>query len=93
MSILERGGEEGSVNKAPSVEDSNRISNEIPGNLKPIAHFVKIANEYAEVDSIICYWCLLKALEDGVELNDLSPQEVEYLKKIAAVLNKVGHGR
>jgi len=65
------------------------MSNEIPASLKPIAHFVKIANEYAERDPVIYYWCLFKAVEDGMKLDKGSPQAREYLMKILSVLEKV----
>ncbi|KAL3112903.1 hypothetical protein niasHT_015609 [Heterodera trifolii] len=62
---------------------------DIPQQMRPIAHFVKIANEYATRDVVIQYWCLLKALEDGMKLSGNEPNTKKFLLDLMTILENM----
>lgn len=62
---------------------------DIPQSIRPIAHFVKIANDYADRDIAIYYWCLLKAVGDGMKLDSSSQESKKFLYGMMNILEQV----
>uniref|UniRef100_A0A183CCF2 Vacuolar protein sorting-associated protein VTA1 n=1 Tax=Globodera pallida TaxID=36090 RepID=A0A183CCF2_GLOPA len=62
---------------------------DIPQSMRPIAHFVKIANEYAARDVVIHYWCLVKSLEDGMKQSGNDPDTKKFLLNLMTVLENM----
>ncbi|KAI1728830.1 vta1 like domain-containing protein [Ditylenchus destructor] len=60
-----------------------------PPTLRNIAHYVKIANEYASRDVVIYYWCLYRAVNDGMQMDKSSPDALNYLKLLMSTLEKI----
>jgi len=60
-----------------------------PPSLRPIGIFVKIANEYASRDVVIYYWCLFRAVQDGMQLDKSSPAALNYLTSMLSVLEQL----
>uniref|UniRef100_A0A7E4VE28 Vacuolar protein sorting-associated protein VTA1 n=1 Tax=Panagrellus redivivus TaxID=6233 RepID=A0A7E4VE28_PANRE len=52
---------------------------DLPPSLRPVAHYVKIANEYASRDPVIQYWALYYAVQAGMKLDKSSPEAVKFL--------------
>ncbi|KAI1721717.1 vta1 like domain-containing protein [Ditylenchus destructor] len=65
------------------------MSFDLPPTLRNIAHYVKIANEYASRDVVIYYWCLYRAVNDGMQMDKSSPEALNYLKLLMSTLEKV----
>ncbi|KHN72643.1 Vacuolar protein sorting-associated protein VTA1 -like protein [Toxocara canis] len=59
---------------------------QVPQSLRPIAHYVKIANENAARDPIIYYWCLFYAVQTGMSLDKSSPGALQYLTSLLSTL-------
>uniref|UniRef100_A0A915BG01 Uncharacterized protein n=1 Tax=Parascaris univalens TaxID=6257 RepID=A0A915BG01_PARUN len=57
-----------------------------PQSLRPIAHYVKIANENAARDPIVYYWCLFYAVQTGMTLDKSSPGALQYLTSLLSTL-------
>lgn len=75
------------------LSNNQQFSNEnmssvpqIPQSLRPIAHYVKIANENAARDPIIYYWCLFYAVQTGMALDKSSPGALQYLTSLLSTL-------
>lgn len=52
---------------------------EIPATLKPIAHYLKTAQEHDARDAIVSYWCRLYALQLGLKINSQGLEERKFL--------------
>jgi len=50
-----------------------------PANLKPIQHFLKLANEHDSRDPVVSYWCRLTALQTGLGLDKSSKEALAVL--------------
>ncbi|XP_031618384.1 vacuolar protein sorting-associated protein VTA1 homolog [Contarinia nasturtii] len=59
-----------------------------PGNLKPIAHFLKTALEHDDRDPVVAYWCRLYALQTGLKLSAKQPDETVLFIAIMDWLEK-----
>uniref|UniRef100_F1KYH2 Vacuolar protein sorting-associated protein VTA1 n=1 Tax=Ascaris suum TaxID=6253 RepID=F1KYH2_ASCSU len=59
---------------------------QLPQSLRPIAHYVKIANENAARDPIVYYWCLFYAVQTGMTLDKSSPGALQYLTSLLSTL-------
>uniref|UniRef100_A0A1I7Z702 Vacuolar protein sorting-associated protein VTA1 n=1 Tax=Steinernema glaseri TaxID=37863 RepID=A0A1I7Z702_9BILA len=62
---------------------------DVPTTLRPIAHYVKIANENANRDPVIYYWCLYYAVQTAMGLDKSSPQAMQYLTSLLGILEQV----
>uniref|UniRef100_A0A914V161 Uncharacterized protein n=1 Tax=Plectus sambesii TaxID=2011161 RepID=A0A914V161_9BILA len=65
------------------------MSATIPSNLKSIAHYIKIANEHANRDPVIYYWCLFYAVQTGMSIDKSSPDCIQYLTALLNTLEQV----
>jgi len=61
---------------------------QVPIGLRPVAHYIKIANENASRDPVIYYWSLLYAVQTGMAL-DKSAESKQYLSGILITLEKI----
>jgi len=50
-----------------------------PNSLKPIAHFLKVAQEHDERDLVVAYWARLNALQTGLKLSTKKPEETALM--------------
>lgn len=50
-----------------------------PASMKPIAHYLKAAQEHDQRDVIVSYWCRLYALQMGLKLTSKQPDETALL--------------
>ncbi|KAK0400663.1 hypothetical protein QR680_015378 [Steinernema hermaphroditum] len=62
---------------------------DVPATLRPIAHYVKIANENANRDPVIYYWCLYYSVQTAMGLDKSSPQAMQYLTSLLNILEQV----
>ncbi|TKR72480.1 hypothetical protein L596_019917 [Steinernema carpocapsae] len=62
---------------------------DLPTSLRPIAHYVKIANENANRDPVVYYWCLYYAVQTAMGLDKSSPQAMQYLTSLLSILEQV----
>lgn len=46
-----------------------------PASLKPIAHFLKCAQEHDTRDPVVAYWARLHAVQTGLKLSSKQPEE------------------
>lgn len=66
---------------------------EVPATLKPIAHYLKTAQEHDARDAIVSYWCRLYALQVGLKINSQGLEERKFLIQVMDWLetNKKAH--
>lgn len=50
-----------------------------PVSLKPIAHYLKTAQEHDARDPVVAYWSRLYALQTGLKLSTKQPEETNLL--------------
>ncbi|XP_037040315.1 vacuolar protein sorting-associated protein VTA1 homolog [Bradysia coprophila] len=50
-----------------------------PDSLKPIAHFLKVAQEHDARDIVVAYWSRIYALQTGLKLSTKKPEETALL--------------
>lgn len=50
-----------------------------PLNLKPIAHYLKTAQEHDNRDIVVAYWARLYALQTGLKLSSKQAEETALL--------------
>uniref|UniRef100_A0A1Q3FC11 Vacuolar protein n=1 Tax=Culex tarsalis TaxID=7177 RepID=A0A1Q3FC11_CULTA len=55
---------------------------EVPATLKPIAHYLKTAQEHDGRDAIVSYWCRLYALQVGLKINSQGMEERKFLIQV-----------
>lgn len=55
---------------------------EVPATLKPIAHYLKTAQEHDARDAIVSYWCRLYALQLGLKINSQGLEERKFLIQV-----------
>lgn len=55
---------------------------EVPATLKPIAHYLKTAQEHDARDAIVSYWCRLYALQVGLKINSQGLEERKFLIQV-----------
>lgn len=55
---------------------------EVPATLKPIAHYLKTAQEHDARDPIVSYWCRLYALQLGLKINSQGMEERKFLIQV-----------
>lgn len=55
---------------------------EVPATLKPIAHYLKTAQEHDGRDAIVSYWCRLYALQVGLKINSQGLEERKFLIQV-----------
>ncbi|KAL9701098.1 hypothetical protein quinque_004539 [Culex quinquefasciatus] len=55
---------------------------EVPATLKPIAHYLKTAQEHDARDAIVSYWCRLYALQVGLKINSQGMEERKFLIQV-----------
>uniref|UniRef100_A0A914CTE8 Vta1/callose synthase N-terminal domain-containing protein n=1 Tax=Acrobeloides nanus TaxID=290746 RepID=A0A914CTE8_9BILA len=61
---------------------------DVPPPLRAVAHYIKIANEYASRDVVIYYWTLYYAIQHGMTLDKSSPPAIQFLTTLLATLEK-----
>lgn len=61
----------------------------IPQSIRSVAHYVKIANEHADRDIVVYYWCLFKAVEDAMATDSTSPEAKNFLTVAMNILEQV----
>ncbi|XP_055322498.1 vacuolar protein sorting-associated protein VTA1 homolog [Sitodiplosis mosellana] len=54
----------------------------IPQSLKPVAHFLKTAQEHDGRDPVVSYWCRYYALQSGLKLSTKQPEETALFLSI-----------
>lgn len=55
---------------------------EVPASLKPIAHYLKTAQEHDARDAVVSYWCRLYALQLGLKINSQGMEERKFLIQV-----------
>ncbi|CAK5103230.1 unnamed protein product [Meloidogyne enterolobii] len=60
----------------------------IPQSIRSVAHYVKIANEHADRDIVVYYWCLFKAVEDAMATDSSSPEAKNFLTVAMNILEQ-----
>ncbi|CAI5438324.1 unnamed protein product [Caenorhabditis angaria] len=65
------------------------MSTKVPPAFKPIAHYIKIANENASRDPVIYYWCLFYAVQSAMQLDKSSPEALQYLTGLLTTLEAI----
>uniref|UniRef100_A0A915NH80 Uncharacterized protein n=2 Tax=Meloidogyne TaxID=189290 RepID=A0A915NH80_9BILA len=61
----------------------------IPQSIRSVAHYVKIANEHADRDIVVYYWCLFKAVEDAMATDSASPEAKNFLTVAMNILEQL----
>uniref|UniRef100_A0A0K0CY45 Vta1 domain-containing protein n=1 Tax=Angiostrongylus cantonensis TaxID=6313 RepID=A0A0K0CY45_ANGCA len=61
----------------------------IPASLKPIAHYIKIANENSNRDPVVYYWCLFYAAQNAMQLDKSSPEALHFLTGLLGTLESI----
>ena len=61
----------------------------VPAQLRPIAHYVKIAQEYSQRDIVISYWALYYAVQAGMKIDRSSPEAMQFLASTLGYLESV----
>jgi vacuolar protein sorting-associated protein VTA1 len=61
----------------------------VPQSLRPIAHYVKIAQEFAQRDICISYWALYYAVQAGMKIDRTSPEAMQFLASTLGYLENV----
>lgn len=61
----------------------------IPTSLKPIAHYIKIANENSNRDHVVYYWCLFYAAQNAMQLDKSSPEALHFLTGLLGTLESI----
>jgi vacuolar protein sorting-associated protein VTA1 len=61
----------------------------VPPTLKPIAHYIKIANENANRDPVVYYWCLFHAVQSGMQIDKKSPEALTFLTSLLSTLETI----
>lgn len=62
---------------------------DVPASLKPIAHYLKTAQEHDSRDIIVSYWCRLYALQLGLKINSQGLEERKFLVGVMDWLEQV----
>uniref|UniRef100_A0A1I7WS99 Vta1 domain-containing protein n=1 Tax=Heterorhabditis bacteriophora TaxID=37862 RepID=A0A1I7WS99_HETBA len=65
------------------------MSTKVPASLKPISHYIKIANENANRDPVVYYWCLFYAVQCAMQLDKNSPEALQFLTGLLGTLESV----
>ncbi|KAK5971758.1 Vacuolar protein sorting-associated protein VTA1 [Trichostrongylus colubriformis] len=61
----------------------------VPASLKPIAHYIKIANENSSRDPVVYYWCLFYAVQNAMHLDKSSPEALKFLTGLLSTLETI----
>lgn len=61
----------------------------VPASLKPIAHYIKIANENSSRDPVVYYWCLFYAVQNAMQLDKSSPEALQFLTGLLSTLETI----
>ncbi|KAK6726744.1 hypothetical protein RB195_004828 [Necator americanus] len=61
----------------------------VPPSLKPIAHYIKIANENSSRDPVVYYWCLFYAVQTAMQLDKSSPEALHFLTSLLGTLEAI----
>ncbi|VDO25486.1 unnamed protein product [Haemonchus placei] len=61
----------------------------VPASLKPIAHYIKIANENSARDPVVYYWCLFYAVQNAMHLDKSSPEALKFLTGLLSTLETI----
>ncbi|KAJ1368129.1 hypothetical protein KIN20_029199 [Parelaphostrongylus tenuis] len=61
----------------------------VPASLKPIAHYIKIANENSGRDPVVYYWCLFYAAQNAMQLDKSSPEALHFLTGLLGTLESI----
>ncbi|KIH64269.1 hypothetical protein ANCDUO_05422 [Ancylostoma duodenale] len=66
----------------------------VPASLKPIAHYIKIANENSTRDPVVYYWCEFKirlfyAVQTAMQLDKSSPEALQFLTGLLGTLEAI----
>ena len=61
----------------------------LPAELKPIGHYLKIANEHSVRDPVVYYWCLVYAVEKAMGVEQKSAEATAYLGQLLTTLEQV----
>ncbi|VDL75655.1 unnamed protein product [Nippostrongylus brasiliensis] len=65
------------------------MSAKVPATLKPIAHYIKIANENSSRDPVVYYWCLFYAVQQAMQLDKSSPEALLFLTSLLGTLETI----
>ncbi|CAB03419.4 Vacuolar protein sorting-associated protein VTA1 homolog [Caenorhabditis elegans] len=65
------------------------MSANLPPAFKPIAHYIKIANENASRDPVIYYWCLFYAVQTAMKLDKSTVEARQYLTGLLTTLEAI----
>jgi len=61
----------------------------VPAKLKSLGHYMKIANQYAERDPAVYYWCLLYIVQKGMQIDKSSPDCKQFLLQNMSHLEQI----
>ncbi|CAD6190845.1 unnamed protein product [Caenorhabditis auriculariae] len=65
------------------------MSAKVPPAFKPVAHYIKIANENASRDPVVYYWCLFYAVQTAMQLDRTSPEALQFLTGLLTTLETI----
>jgi len=61
----------------------------LPPQFKPIAHYIKIANEHRQRDPGVYYWCIMYATQMAMGIDKKSPECVQFLSTLLNQLEQI----
>ncbi|KJH44656.1 hypothetical protein DICVIV_09303 [Dictyocaulus viviparus] len=61
----------------------------VPASLRPIAHYIKIANDNSSRDPVVYYWCLFYAAQNAMQLDKSSPEALHFLTGLLSTLESI----
>lgn len=60
----------------------------VPPKLKPMAHYVKIANEHLVRDPAVYYWAMMYTVQNAMKIDKSAPESVKFLSDCLGQLEK-----